>query len=349
MYKNITVRQITIYITLVVSLINVMIFIPLILSGRLDIHLITILLVIFAQIIFAYFIVKTFLERFVFRKIKLIYKFIYESKLGSSTKNTFDFDETSIDDVNMEVIEWGKKKEKEIETLKTLEAYRKNYVGNISHELKTPIFSIQGYLHTLLEGGIHDQSINMKYLDRAAQNAERLQNIVEDLEVISRLEGGNVILDLRSFDIKQLVEEVFSDLEVLAAEKNIKLQFKDGANQPFHVMADRESIRQVLNNLIVNSIKYGNINGYTKVSFYDVEQNVLIEVSDNGIGISDDHLKHVFDRFYRVDTSRSRSQGGSGLGLSIVKHIIEAHNQTINVRSTPGIGSTFGFTLKKNA
>lgn len=335
-------------ITAIIAAISLLVFLALIWSDFLIISFYFIPLIFIVQVLVSYLIVKTLLERYVFRKIKLIYKFIYDSKLGPTAgKQTINFNETSIEDVNLEVIEWGKRKEKEIETLRTLENYRKNYVGNISHELKTPIFSIQGYLHTLLDGGLYDHNINVKYLERAAVNVDRLQNIVEDLEVISKLESGQAFLDIRPFDIKVLADEVISDLQVIAAEKSITIQYKEDANQHFQVLGDREAIRQVLINLLVNSIKYGNHKGITRISLYDVDQNILVEVSDNGIGIEEKHLKHVFDRFYRIDASRSRSEGGSGLGLSIVKHIIEAHKQTIHVRSSPGIGSTFGFTLKK--
>ncbi len=187
----------------------------------------------------------------------------------------------------------------------------------------------------------------MKYLQKAASNAERLQNIVDDLEVISHLETGSIALDITEFDIRDLAKDVISDVQFQAAAKNITVELKDGADKTFNVRADRDNITQVLNNLVINSIKYGKTNGKTKIGFYDMDKFVLIEVSDNGIGIEEKHLKHLFDRFYRVDKSRSRTMGGSGLGLAIVKHILEAHNQTINVRSTLGQGSTFGFTLAK--
>lgn len=289
-------------------------------------------------------VVRFFLEKYVFRKVKLIYKLIYDSK---KDKTSQDISQESLEDVNMKVMEWAVNTKKEIASLKSLEEYRKNYVGNISHELKTPIFSIQAYLHTLLEGGLYDETINKDYLKRAADNTERLQNIVEDLDIITKLESGKAELDIKRFDIKELVRDIFLDLKSMAKKKKITLQFKDVTATSFMVMADRESIRQVFTNLLVNSIKYGKDGGTTKVSFYDMDTEVLTEISDNGIGIEDKHLKHVFDRFYRVDSSRSRKQGGSGLGLSIVKHIIEAHDQTINVRSTVDVGSTFGFTLEK--
>ncbi|MBK8346491.1 MAG: sensor histidine kinase [Saprospiraceae bacterium] len=289
-------------------------------------------------------IVKYFIEKYVFRKIKLIYKLIYDSK---KEKPGQDLSGESLEDVNTKVMEWAENTKKEIATLKSLEEYRKNYVGNISHELKTPIFTIQAYLHTLLEGGLYDDQINKDYLRRAVDNTERLQNIVEDLDIITRLESGNAELDLKKFDIRELVKDIFLDLKSIAKKKKISLLLKEGSAPSFFVIADRDAIRQVFTNLLVNSIKYGKEGGTTKVSFYDMDTEILTEVSDNGIGIEEQHLKHVFDRFYRVDSSRSRAQGGSGLGLSIVKHIIEAHDQTINIRSTVNVGSTFGFTLKK--
>lgn len=291
-----------------------------------------------------FLIVRFFLEKYVFRKIKLIYKLIYDSKKDKTIK---DINAESLADVNAKVMEWAESTKQEIATLKSLEEYRKNYVGNISHELKTPIFSIQAYLHTLIEGGLYDENINKDYLQRAADNTERLQNIVEDLDVITKLESGQAELDIKKFDLRELVRDIFLDLKSIAKKKRITLQLKEGASQSFFVLADREAIRQVFTNLIINSIKYGKEGGMTKVSFYDMETEILTEISDNGIGIEEKHLKHVFDRFYRVDSSRSRKQGGSGLGLSIVKHIIEAHDQNINVRSTYNVGSTFGFTLKK--
>ena len=341
MYKNITIRQITILITVLVTVINV----GLVWIGQKyffdRVGLTIIVILIFTS---NFLIVGFFLEKYVFRKIKLIYKLIYDSKKDKTLK---DINKESLADVNAKVMEWAESTKQEIATLKSLEEYRRNYVGNISHELKTPIFSIQAYLHTLIEGGLYDENINKDYLLRAASNTERLQSIVEDLDVITKLEFGQAELDLKRFDLRELVKDIFLDLKAIAKKKSITLQFKEGAAQPFFVSADREAIRQVFTNLIINSIKYGKEGGTTKVSFYDMESEILTEISDDGIGIEEKHLKHVFDRFYRVDSSRSRKQGGSGLGLSIVKHIIEAHDQNINVRSTSHVGSTFGFTLKK--
>lgn len=288
--------------------------------------------------------IKYLLDKYVFRRIKIIYKLIYDSKKDKSIK---DINTERLDEVHQKVIDWAVNTKREIASLQTLEQYRRDFVGDISHELKTPIFSIQAYLHTLMEGGLYDEEINEEYLRRALDNTTRLQNIVEDLDIISKLEGNQTELDLRKFDIKDLVLEIFQDIKSMAKKKNINLILKEGASQSQQVLADWDAIRQVLTNLLVNSIKYGKEGGTTKVSFYAMENLLLTEVSDDGIGIDERHLKHVFDRFYRVDKSRSRKQGGSGLGLSIVKHIIEAHDQTINVRSTSGIGSTFGFTLQK--
>ncbi|MEO0042566.1 MAG: hypothetical protein RL329_2014 [Bacteroidota bacterium] len=287
-------------------------------------------------------LVYYFTERFIYNRIKLIYKKITNDKsLDAEMPH-------HLDEVERKVDEWTADKDLEIKTLHELEEYRRNYLGNVSHELKTPIFNIQGFLHTLLDGGIHDANVNVSYLQKAAKNAERLQTIVEDLQAISKSDAGEMHLDLQTFDIQKLTQEVLDDMELKAKGRGIKLVFKEGANNGWMVRADREAVRQVLTNLVNNSIKYGKENGQTKIGFYDMDKIVLVEVSDNGIGIARHHLKHVFDRFYRVDKSRSREVGGSGLGLSIVKHIIEAHKQSVHWRSTEGAGSTFGFTLEKS-
>ena len=296
----------------------------------------------------SYFTIIYYLKKYIYRKVKLIYKSIHRHKLRPEEKNSqVDIRTDIIEDVEKEVAEWADNQAKEIEQLKSWQEYRRRFLGDISHELKTPIFNIQGYLETLYDGGMGDPNISELYLKRAIKNVDRLNTIIEDLEAISRMESGELVLEMQSFDIRTLVEEVFEDLEMKAQERQIKLLLKQGADQSFRVRADRESIRQVLVNLVNNSIKYGNSNGHTKVGFYDMDRYILIEVADNGIGIPKGHINHVFERFYRVDKSRSRDRGGSGLGLSIVKHIIEAHKQTINVRSSENLGSTFGFTLAK--
>jgi len=347
MFKNLTPRQIAVYSAFVSAL---SVFIGFLIFNVYNSGLIwwNLLLSLVILIGISYTVNLFFLKKYIFRKIKLIYKTIHRLKLDPSQKQTIiDSDDHIIEDVEKDVALWARNQQQEIEQLKTLENYRREFLGNVSHELKTPIFNIQGYIHTLLDGGIHDDSINTKYLDRTARNVDRLITIVDDLVAISKLESGNLVLDIRKFDIKELVKEVFETHELTAQRLSVQLIFKEGAAQAFQVKADREYIRQVVDNLVLNSIKYGNPDGFTKVAFYDMDKYILVEVADNGLGIGQEHLKHVFDRFYRVDKSRSRDAGGSGLGLSIVKHIIEAHNQTINVRSSPEVGSTFGFTLAK--
>jgi two-component system phosphate regulon sensor histidine kinase PhoR len=252
-----------------------------------------------------------------------------------------------IGEVNQEVLNWAEASKKEINQLRSMENFRKEYLGNVSHELKTPITSIQGYLETLIDGGINDPNINFSYLNKAIRNVERMVSIINDLESISHLESGQMKMQLESIDITALAKEVFSDLEILANQRNFRLKIKEGCDQPFLVHADKKLIREVLVNLLSNSIKYGKDAGQTSVGLYNMGDNILIEVSDNGIGIQSDDLSRVFERFYRVEKSRSRDFGGTGLGLSIVKHVIEAHNQTISVRSTYEEGSTFAFTLQK--
>jgi len=349
MQKNITPQQVA-FIS-AISITGVVIIILFLLEGLSYLPLTISQALVIGSIVFipTYLIVYYFMKRYIHRKIKLIYKSIHTRKTDSTPKlNQLDFSTDIIEKVEKEVEEWAQNQEDEIEKLKLLEEYRRNFLGDISHELKTPLFNIQGYIHTLLDGAVFDEKINLEYLRRAARNTERLHLIIEDLEVISRLESGENPLEITSFSIRDLALEVFEETEMMGKKKNINIGFKERTAGAFQVKADRDTIRQVLTNLIVNSIKYGIQDGYTKVAFYNMDENVLVEVSDNGIGIEQKDLSHIFDRFYRVEKSRNRSQGGSGLGLSIVKHIMEAHKQTINVRSTPGVGSTFGFTLQKD-
>jgi two-component system phosphate regulon sensor histidine kinase PhoR len=346
MFKNVGLHNMSIWSALLLSVFTLTWYLILVMSKEISFHPVWAVLLVITSFGFSYFLIRTILEKYIYRRIKLIYKTIRRSKLSMPQKTlNLKADKDILVEVEEEVVEWAESQEREIETLKTLEVYRKRYLGNVSHELKTPIFSIQGFIHTLLDGALEDEAVNRHYLERAASNVDRLLTIVYDLETISKLESGELMLEIQEFDIKALVREVIDDLEITAKERGIDLIFKDGADRPFAVNGDPEYIRQVINNLIINSIKYGNEGGVTKVSFYEMHNQVLIEISDDGIGIDEKHLKHLFDRFYRVDKSRSRDRGGSGLGLSIVKHILEVHDQTINVRSTPGLGSTFGFTL----
>jgi len=307
------------------------------------------LLVVFVIAFTSTFIVFYFLlEKFIYRKIKVIYKTISNFRSAKEIKaSRIRLGDDILTSVNQEVLDWQQNRSDEITELRRMETFRKEFLGNVSHELKTPIFNIQGYIHTLLEGGIDDKEVNIHYLQRASKSVDRLCLIVEDLESISKLEAGEMILEQRVFNIQDLVEDVFESLEMQSAAKNIHLGFKEGSDKPFYVYADKERIRQVLVNLLVNSIKYGKDKGSTFVGFYDMDENILVEITDNGIGVETQHLPRLFERFYRVDKSRSREAGGTGLGLAIVKHIIEAHHQTINVRSTFGVGTTFAFTLKK--
>jgi two-component system, OmpR family, phosphate regulon sensor histidine kinase PhoR len=308
-------------------------------------------LIITEMVLFAaqYYLIKYFLERFIYDKIKLIYKSIHSLKRTKEEKRELKASSKGdlIGSVNEQVIRWANDRGQEIEDLKNLETYRREFLANVSHELKTPLFNLQGFTLTLLDGGLEDPEINRDYLEKTQKNIERMITIVQDLEVISRLESGEARPVISRFDIVALTNEVFEFLEPKATSSQIDLIFGNDHYGDMQVLADKEKIRQVLINLIENSIKYSKENGRTKVSFYPMDENILVEVSDNGLGINEEHIPRLFERFYRVDKHRSRSGGGSGLGLAIVKHIIEAHNQTVNVRSAPGIGSTFAFTLKR--
>lgn len=348
MFKNPTPREIAfqaaflITLTVVVGLMFLNFFKPT------HSNEVAVLLVFFSTLICSYFIIVFYLKTYIYRKIKVIYKNIHKHKLSPDEKREFvNVNTNIIEQVEKEVEEWADSQDSEIQKYKTWADYRRKFVGDISHELKTPIFNIQGYVHTLLDGALYDEKNNLSFLKKAAKNVERLHTIVEDLAAISRLESGELVLEMQTFDIRALAEEVFEELEIKAITNKISLEFKDGASAGYKVVADQETIRQVLINLVNNSIKYGHPDGRTKLGFYDMDKYILVEVADNGIGIPKEHINHVFDRFYRVDKSRSRAQGGSGLGLAIVKHIVEAHKQTINVRSATGLGSTFGFTLEK--
>lgn len=236
-------------------------------------------------------------------------------------------------------------RERELSHFQNLDSYRKEYLGNVSHELKTPVFNIQGYVDTLLNGGLEDNSINRDYLKRAERSIDRLINIIDDLETITQLESGELLLDLDTFDIAALCKDIYAALELNASRRNIRLELARKYDKPVYVKADKFRIRQVLVNLITNSIKYGKENGATLVTLSYLNDDVIVEISDNGDGIEAKHLPRIFERFYRVDKGRSREQGGTGLGLAIVKHIIEAHQKSIKVESEPGKGTKFTFSL----
>lgn len=297
----------------------------------------------------SYYLYLYTLQNFIYRKIKLIYKFIYQTKASKRedffNKNILPL--KTIDEVSEDVEKWASQKKEELENLRRNEAFRKEFLLNLSHELKTPIFAVQGYIHTLLDGAIDDPSVNKMFLKNATKNIDRLCRLIDDLDEISKLESGEMTINKELFVIQDLVKDVFDTLSLKAKQKGIVFGIKKGCEAPIHVMADKEKIRQVLINLIENSVKYGKQDGQTIASIYNMDgKRVLIEISDNGIGMAEEHLPRVFERFYRTDRARSRDIGGTGLGLAIVKHIVEAHDQTINVRSKIEVGSTFGFTLE---
>jgi len=312
-----------------------------------DAHTVIFLLVSATILFILSFLVFRFtLEKFIYSKIRLIYKSIHSTKAKKGQVNPPRIDNRLLDEVSQEVEIWQEEKSKEIEQLKQLEKYRRQFIGNVSHELKTPLFNIQGYVLTLLDGGLDDPSINMEYLKRTEKSIERLIRIVEDLDEISQLESGQMKLNLTNFDIIALTKEVLEMLEMKANKRSVRMVCAK-QEKPISVEADREKIRQVVTNIIENSLRYGMEKGKTKISFFDMDEHILIEITDNGIGIDPEEVSRVFERFFRTTRGRASFSKGKGLGLAIVKHIIEAHNQTINVRSTVGVGTTFGFTLKK--
>ena len=295
---------------------------------------------------FSFFVIQYRVERFIYRRVKKIYD---DVSLLESTSFRSQPITTDMETLTKQVKKFATDKKLEIETLKVREEYRREFLGNISHELKTPLFTVQGYLSTLLDGAMDDKKIRKKYLERAEKGVERLVYIVEDLDMISKLEMGDVNLELSKFNIVDLVQSVFDLLEMVADKKNIILMFDRKYNKAINVFADQEKIQQVLSNLIVNSIKYGKENGTTEVTIEDlVDDKIIVRIRDNGEGIEKQNIPRLFERFFRVDKSGARSEGGSGLGLSIVKHIIEAHGEKIYVESEFGIGSEFSFTLEKH-
>jgi two-component system phosphate regulon sensor histidine kinase PhoR len=294
-----------------------------------------------------FLIVRIFFIRFVEDKINPIFKSIHSYTI-SRKKLREQIDKGDVvDDLNQEVKIWADNQTEEINKLREIEKFRKDFLGNVSHELKTPIFNIQGYILTLLEGGIEDSHVNKLYLERAEKSAARLISIVEDLDAIARLESGEFKLNLESFNLVKAVEEVIEDQEMQARQHSIKIGFDGNYNKGIKVRADRKRILEVIGNLINNTIKYGKEGGKTTIGFNDSGDNILVDITDNGIGIDEKDLPRIFERFYRVDKSRSRESGGTGLGLSIVKHTIQAHNQTITVRSKTDRGTTFIFSLEK--
>lgn len=296
----------------------------------------------------SYLMIFFIIQQFIYRKLKLIYKFIYRTKASKKEEMYYKhiLPQKSIDEVRQDVEAWGEKQRREIEVLKRNESFRREFLQNLSHELKTPVFAIQGYIETLLQGAMEDPKTNERFLQKTSKNVERLVNLMQDLDEISRLERGELKLTKKSFVIQEIVRDVFESLSFKAQQSAITFTIKKGCEQPLTVYADKEKIRQVITNLVDNSIKYGKQGGNTTASIYNTDgKNILVEISDDGMGISDANLHRIFERFYRTQEGRRRDVAGSGLGLAICKHIIEAHGHSIHVRSTEEIGTTIGFTL----
>jgi two-component system phosphate regulon sensor histidine kinase PhoR len=292
----------------------------------------------------AYLLNYMSVKRFIYNRIKVIYRAIRRRKSDSDQKMEIDMSKDILAEVTRETESFVADRNLEISHLRQQEQFRREFLGNLAHELKTPVFSVQGYIMTLLEGGLEDPAVNMKFLERAAKAVDRITTLLEDLDQITQMEVDKIVLHETRFDLVKLVSEVIEMLDSYAQEKNISISF-DVNYDPIFVVADKSKIEQVLVNLIKNSIAYGNENGKTQIRFSALDSLVLVEVTDDGLGIEQHELPRLFERFYRVEKSRNRNEGGAGLGLAIVRTILEAHNQTINVRSTVGVGTTFSFTL----
>jgi len=299
-----------------------------------------------------YFLMDQILEFFIYRKIKLIYKLISQTKATKRVEayQKYILPQKGIDDVREDVEAWATQKFKEIQVLQSNEAFRKEFLQNLSHEIKTPIFAVQGYLELLGDGAMEDPITGAKFVKQAQANVQRLVQLVNDVDSITNLEINKDPILKQSFIIQDLISEAVNNLSVKWIKKNIQFQFKKGTESPTYVFADKNKIYQVIVNILSNAAKYGKIDGQVIASVYDLEDDkVLIEIGDDGIGIDEEHLPRLFERFYRTDDARTREIGGTGLGLAICKHIIEAHGETIHVRSKVNVGTTFGFTLASKA
>lgn len=346
--QNSSPKKVAFIAALLISLVSLIIFYILIYNFA-NFSFLYFLIFPLAVFIFSYFIINYSFDKFIYEKIRIIYQTIGKLKTMDDQKPVSKKSSGDVlEIVNQVVFEWSQEQKKEIEELKKMAAYRREFLGNISHELKTPIFNIQGYILTLLDGGLEDPEINRKFLESTKKSINRMIAIVEDLEEISKFESGELKLKMANFDLNLLIREVMEFMEMKAGQYQTKINFNIPASKPFIVSADKKRIKQVLINLIDNAIKYGDeTNGKINISIYDFHDYYLTEISDNGIGIPEEYLFRVFERFFRTEKSRSRKEGGSGLGLAIVKHIIEAHNQKISVRNNPDKGTTFSFSLKK--
>ena len=299
-----------------------------------------------------YFLMGQLLEYFIYRKIKLIYKLISQTKASKREEayQKYVLPRKGIDDVREDVEQWAAQKTKEIQDLQSNEAFRKEFLQNLSHEIKTPIFAIQGYLELLGDGAMDEPVTGKKFVQQAQSNVQRLVQLLSDVDAITNLEINKDPILKQSFIIQDLISEAVNNLSVKWIKKNIQFQFKKGSESPIYVFADKNKIYQVVVNILSNATKYGKIDGQITASVYKMEDGkILIEIGDDGIGIAEEHLPRLFERFYRTDDARAREIGGTGLGLAICKHIIEAHGETIHVRSKVNVGTTFGFTLASKA
>lgn len=343
--RNLRPYQILLGGSIIVGLVLFFLLFLLKLSGmHIDFYFLTLIPLIVSVI--AYLVFHFFIKRFLTQRLNLLYRSIRKGKFDNADNKKFSMGEDVMESAEQETALWTEEKNEEISELKEQAQFRREFLGNLAHELKTPVFSVQGYILTLLDGGLEDETVNRKFLERASNATDRISTILDDLDQLMKFEVNEILLDITSFNIKELIQEIFEDLEQKANEKKITLSFARYFD-PIFVRGDKVKIGQVLTNLISNSIAYGNQDGQTNVRFYIFNDIITVEVSDNGLGIDESHLSRLFERFYRVEKSRTRNEGGSGLGLAIAKHIIESHGQTITVRSTPGVGSTFTFGLDK--
>ena len=335
-------RFLLISLSFIVSVLISLIFVSIIkYSNQLNYLEFSLIVIISLIIIYIFGLIYTRL--FLYNKMKEISKDILPSKNISQTVTS------NMDDLVDEIKDYDTKRKSEFSEMKKQESFRREFIGNLAHEIKTPLFTSQSYILTLLDGALDDKTVNKKYLKTASKAIDRLNLIVKDLDLINKIESGESNLNKSKFDIIQLIQNVFEMLDFSAKKKNIEMIVEYENNPPELVLADKEKIEQVLTNLVDNSIKYGKNNGTTEIVVQDlIEDKIIVRVTDNGIGFKKEDYNRIFERFYRIDKSGNRSSGGSGLGLAIVKHIIDVHDEKIYVESQNGVGSEFSFTLEKS-
>ena len=341
-------RAISILISLLVAVVSTIIIAVTVWYMDLNFNILYYIGIFIAEFIIIFYFIIFAIEKFIYYRIKLLYRSaqIFRSKKALDEMN-LDMRTDVLGEVSKEVAKWMVEQHNTIDQLEEREEFRREFMGNLSHELKTPVFSVQGYILTLLEGGLEDKDINIRFLEKAAGGVERITNLLNDLDAITKLESGQVNIEKRRFDFVKLALQVTEELENKANKKNIAIAVQNPSEKPVWVFADPVKIAQVLTNLIINAINYGKKGGSIYISHHEFDKKILIEVEDNGIGITEEDCLRIFERFYRVEKSRARKKGGTGLGLAIVKHIIDSHNETVTVRSSPGEGSVFSFSLRR--